>query len=35
MVNEQLRSAMATANIDINALSKTIEVDTKTVQRWL
>jgi hypothetical protein len=35
MANERLRSAMAKAQADIEAITKVTGVDPKTVQRWL
>jgi Domain of unknown function (DUF5919) len=35
MANERLRSAMANARADIDAITKATGVDPKTVQRWL
>lgn len=35
MINERLKDAMATARIDIEALTRATGVDPKTVQRWL
>ncbi|MFL5627853.1 MAG: XRE family transcriptional regulator [Ktedonobacteraceae bacterium] len=35
MTNERLRNAMATAHVDIEAITRVTNVDPKTVQRWL
>jgi transcriptional regulator with XRE-family HTH domain len=35
MANERLRSAMAAAHVDIEAITRVTGVDPKTVQRWL
>src|SRR2546421_11580085 len=35
MANERLRNAMATAHVDIEAITRVTNVDPKTVQRWL
>ncbi|WP_376793568.1 DUF5919 domain-containing protein [Thermogemmatispora sp.] len=35
MENERLRSAMARAHLDIEALAEQVHVDPKTVRRWL
>lgn len=35
MTNERLRSAMATAHVDIEVITRAAGVDPKTVQRWL
>jgi hypothetical protein len=35
MANERLRSAMAKAQADIEAITQATGVDPKTVQRWL
>ena len=35
MTNERLRSAMAAARIDLDAVADAASVDPKTVQRWL
>lgn len=35
MTNERLKNAMATARIDIEAITSATDVDPKTVQRWL
>lgn len=34
-MNERLRASMATAHIDVEGLAREVEVDPKTVQRWL
>lgn len=35
MPNERLRSAMASAQVDIDQIAEAVKVDPKTVQRWL
>ena len=35
MTNERLRHAMATAHVDIDAITRATNVDPKTVQRWV
>src|SRR5437588_3641615 len=35
MANERLRNAMATAHVDIEAITRVTNVDPKTVQRWI
>jgi pyocin large subunit-like protein len=35
MANERLRSAMAKAQADVEAITQATGVDPKTVQRWL
>lgn len=35
MGNERLRTAMAKARVDVEAVSSKTGVDPKTVQRWL
>ena len=35
MANERLRKAMASAQVDLEAVANAAEVDTKTVERWL
>jgi hypothetical protein len=35
MSNERLKSAMAKAHVDVEIITRTVDVDPKTVQRWL